>query len=44
MPKGRLEKEIVLNPEDYGIKIPKVVRKNIADNMEISINLKHRPI
>ena len=34
----------MLNPEDYGIKIPKVVRKNIAENMEIRINLDHRPI
>jgi len=36
--------KFMLNPEDYGIKIPKVVRKNIADNMEIRINLKHNPI
>lgn len=34
----------MLNPEDYGIKIPKVVRKNIAENMEIRINLDLRPI
>ena len=34
----------MLNPEDYGIKIPRVVRKNIAENMEIRINLDHRPI
>ena len=36
--------KILLNPEDYGIKIPKVVRKNIANNLEIRIELTHRPI
>jgi polyisoprenoid-binding protein YceI len=34
----------MLNPEDYGISIPNVVRKNIAENMEIRINLFHKPI
>jgi len=44
-PEGILAKtKFMLNPEDYSIKIPKVVRKNIADNMEIRINLKHNPI
>lgn len=33
-----------LNPEDYQIKIPKVVRKNIAENLEISIEIKHQAI
>ena len=36
--------KFLLNPEDYGIKIPRVVRKNIAENMEIRIELDHRPI
>jgi len=36
--------KFMLNPEDYGISIPKVVRKNIAENMEIRINLFHKPI
>jgi polyisoprenoid-binding protein YceI len=36
--------KFLLNPEDYGIKIPKVVRKNIAENMEIRIDLNHKPI
>jgi polyisoprenoid-binding protein YceI len=43
--KGILAKtKFLLNPEDYGIKIPKVVRKNIAENMEIRIDLNHKPI
>jgi hypothetical protein len=29
----------LLNPEDYGIRIPRVVRKNIAENMEITADL-----
>lgn len=33
-----------LNPEDYKIKIPKVVRKNIAESMEIKVELKCNPI
>ncbi|MFO7669149.1 MAG: YceI family protein [Bacteroidales bacterium] len=36
--------KFLLNPEDYGISIPNVVRKNIAENMEIRINLIHKPI
>ena len=28
--------KFLLNPEDYGIKIPRVVRKNIAEKMEIT--------
>jgi len=34
----------LLNPEDYDIRIPKVVRNNIADNMEISVELPCKPI
>lgn len=29
----------LLNPEDYGIRIPRVVRKNIAEKMEITAEL-----
>ena len=29
----------LLNPEDYGIQIPRVVRKNIAEKMEITAEL-----
>lgn len=36
--------KFMLNPEDYGIKIPRVVRKNIAENMEIRIQLTHKPV
>lgn len=32
-----------LNPEDYGIKIPRVVRKNLAERMEITANLDLQP-
>jgi polyisoprenoid-binding protein YceI len=31
--------KFLLNPEDYGIKIPRVVRKNIAERMEITAKL-----
>lgn len=36
--------KFMLNPEEYKIKIPKVVRKNIAENLEISIEIKHQPM
>ena len=36
--------KFLLNPEDFKIKIPKVVRKNIADSMEITVTLKCDPI
>ena len=36
--------KFILNPEDYGIKIPKVVRKNIAESMEIDVKLNCQPI
>lgn len=36
--------KFMLNPEDYGIRIPGVVRKNIAEEMEIRVNLEHKPI
>lgn len=36
--------KFLLNPEDYNIKIPRVVRKNIAEKLEISIELENQPI
>lgn len=36
--------KFLLNPEDYGIRIPKVVRKNIAEKMEITAELICDPI
>jgi polyisoprenoid-binding protein YceI len=33
-----------LNPEDYDIRIPKVVRRNIAEKLEISVELNCQPI
>ena len=36
--------KFLLNPEDYGIKIPRVVRKNIAENMEIIAELVYKPM
>ncbi len=36
--------KFMLNPEDYGIEIPRVVRNNISENMEIRIDLMHKPI
>ena len=40
----RARTTFLLNPEDYGIKIPGVVRKNIAEKMEIRVDLNHIPI
>lgn len=34
----------LLNPEDYGIKIPRVVRNNIANNLEIKAELPCAPM
>lgn len=34
----------LLNPEDYEIKIPRVVRDNIAEKMEITVELGCNPI
>lgn len=31
-------------PEDYGIKIPGVVREKIAKNVEITVSMKYQPI
>lgn len=36
--------KFLLNPEDYNIKIPKVVRKNIAEQLEITVTLENQPI
>ena len=36
--------KFMLNPEDYDIKIPRVVRNNIAKNMEITATLACDPI
>ena len=36
--------KFLLNPEDYGIKIPRVVRKNIAERMEITAELFCPPV
>jgi len=36
--------KFLLNPEDYGIKIPKVVRKNIAEKLEITVEFNYQPM
>lgn len=36
--------EFLLDPSDYGIKIPKVVRKNIAERLQVTISLVHSAI
>jgi len=36
--------KFMLNPEDYDIKIPKVVRRNIAERLEITVELNYQPI
>ena len=40
----RARTTFLLNPEDYGIKIPAVVRNNIAEKMEIRVDLLHKPM
>ena len=43
-PKGIIANtKFMLNPEDYGIRIPRVVRKNIAEKMEITAQLVLNP-
>ena len=34
----------MLNPEDYDIQIPRVVRKNISENLELTLELKHQAL
>lgn len=36
--------KFMLNPEDYNIKIPRVVRNNIAEKLELSVDILHQPI
>jgi hypothetical protein len=36
--------KFMLNPEDYGIQIPAVVRNNIAEHMEITVYLDNMPL
>ena len=36
--------DFMLNPEDYGIKIPKIVRNNIAEQLEIRVEMKYNPM
>ncbi|MFH0756970.1 MAG: YceI family protein [Bacteroidota bacterium] len=36
--------KFMLNPEDYDITIPNVVRKNIAEALEIRVEINHLPI
>ena len=36
--------KFMLNPEDYSIKIPKLVRKNIAEEMEITVDMAFKPM
>jgi len=36
--------KFLLNPEDYDIKIPKVVRRNIAESLEITVELNAQAI
>lgn len=36
--------KFMLNPEDYDIRIPGIVRDNIAERMEIRVYLEHKPI
>lgn len=36
--------KFMLNPEDYKIRIPRIVRNNIAERLEISVDILHQPI
>jgi hypothetical protein len=35
--------KFMLNPEDYNIRIPRIVRNNIAEKLEISVDILHQP-
>ena len=36
--------KFMINPEDYDIKIPRVVRKNISEKLEVTVELTYQPI
>jgi polyisoprenoid-binding protein YceI len=36
--------KFMLNPENYGVKIPRLVRKNIAEEMEITVDMDFKPM
>lgn len=36
--------KFMLNPQDYDIRIPRIVRNNIAENLEISVDILHQAI
>jgi len=36
--------KFMINPGDYDIRIPRVVRDNIAEHLEVTVELPHRPI
>ena len=36
--------KFMLNPEEFGIKIPKVVRRNIAEKLEITVEMNYQAI
>jgi len=36
--------EFLLNPEDYGISIPSLVREKIAKDLSISVEMKYLPL
>jgi polyisoprenoid-binding protein YceI len=35
--------EFVINPEEFGIKIPQVVRKNIAEKIAVNVRMSYIP-
>jgi len=37
------ESKFIISPEDYGIKIPSVVRNNIAKNIEVTVKITYTP-
>jgi len=38
-----LTSEFIVNPEDFGIKIPKIIRKKVAETVTVTINFKFMP-
>jgi polyisoprenoid-binding protein YceI len=38
------DSKFTISPEDYGIKIPGVVRDNIAKNIEVTVSMKYAPV
>jgi hypothetical protein len=36
--------KFIITPEDFNIKIPSVVRENIAKTIEVTVSMKYMPV